>query len=36
VYSSADDEDFMFTVAIRTDHLSMSVFDTVEELLSGF
>jgi hypothetical protein len=34
VYSSATEDDLLFTVAIRTDHLSMSVFDTVEELLS--
>jgi hypothetical protein len=36
VYSSANEDDLLFTVAIRTDHLSMSVFDTVEDLLSKF
>lgn len=36
VYSSANEDDLSFTVAIRTDHLSMSVFDTVEDLLSEF
>jgi hypothetical protein len=36
VYSGVDEEHFSITVAIRTDHVSMSVFDTVEKLINEF
>lgn len=36
VYTSADAHKLSFTVALRTDHLSMSVFDSFEELVQVF
>lgn len=34
VYSGVDEENFSITVGIRTDHLSMAVFDNVEKLMN--